>query len=281
MTTETMHARLTASAGLLAAPFALLLIIYLPALIDLVGDWWRDSNYSHGFLIPVVSGYLLWKKRDELRAAASQVDYRGLVLVALGMLMFVFANGGAEYFTLRVSFVVSLFGLIWFLFGRIVIGKSWFELAFLIFMIPIPYVIYFAATFPMQLLASKITASILNLIGMGAIRQGNIIHIQGYSLEVAEACSGMRSVMALLALGALYAYTTQRRFSGKLILFLSTIPIAVVANVIRVFVTSLLAYTVTEKVTHEPLHSIMGLSVFVIAFILMFLVGQLLKRVLR
>lgn len=87
--------------------------------------------------------------------------------------------------------------------------------------------------------------------------------------------------MALLALGALYAYTTQRRFSGKLILFLSTIPIAVVANVIRVFVTSLLAYTVTEKVTHEPLHSIMGLSVFVIAFILMFLVGQLLKRVLR
>lgn len=281
MTTETMHARLTASAGLLAAPFALLLIIYLPALIDLVGDWWRDSNYSHGFLIPVVSGYLLWKKRDELRAAASQTDYRGLVLVALGMLMFVFANGGAEYFTLRVSFVVSLFGLIWFLFGRIVIGKSWFELAFLIFMIPIPYVIYFAATFPMQLLASKITASILNLIGMGAIRQGNIIHIQGYSLEVAEACSGMRSVMALLALGALYAYTTQRRFSGKLILFLSTIPIAVVANVIRVFVTSLLAYTVTEKVTHEPLHSIMGLSVFVIAFILMFLVGQLLKRVLR
>ncbi|MCB2230076.1 exosortase/archaeosortase family protein [bacterium] len=280
MTTETLHARLTHSAGLLAVPFALLVVIYLPTLIDLVGDWWTDSNYSHGFLIPVVSGYLLWKKRDELQKSAAGFDYHGLVLVVLGMIMFVFANGGAEYFTLRVSFVVSLFGLIYFLFGRQIIGKSWFELVFLIFMVPIPYVIYFAATFPMQLLASKITAGILNFIGMGAIRQGNIIHIQGYSLEVAEACSGMRSVMALLALGALYSYTTQRRFSGKLILFLSTVPIAVVANVFRVFVTSLLAYTVTEKVTHEPLHSIMGLSVFVVAFILMFLFGQLLKKVL-
>ena len=281
MTTETLDARATRSTGLLAVPFALLLLIYLPTLIDLVSDWWNDSNYSHGFLIPLVSGYLIWKKRDDLRATITTVDYRGLAFVALGMLMFVFANGGAEYFTLRVSFVVSLFGLIFFLFGPKIVGKTWFEVTFLVFMVPIPYVIYFAATFPMQLLASKITAGVLNMIGMGAIRQGNIIHIQGYSLEVAEACSGMRSVMSLLALGALYAYTTQKRFSGKLILFLSTVPIAVVANVFRVFVTSLLAYTVTEKVTHEPLHSIMGLSVFVIAFFLMFLVGQLLKKVLK
>lgn len=279
MTTETLDARPVRSAGFLAIPFALLLIIYLPTLADLIGDWWHDSNYSHGFLIPVVSAYLLWKKRDELKAIAASVDYLGLAIVAFGMLLFVFANGGAEYFTLRVSFVVSLFGLVYFLFGRRVIGKTWFELVFLIFMVPIPYVVYFAATFPMQLLASKITAGVLNFIGMGAVRQGNIIHIQGYSLEVAEACSGMRSVMALLALGALYAYTTQRRFAGKLILFLSTIPIAVVANVFRVFVTSLLAYTVTENVTHEPLHSIMGLSVFFVAFILMFIVGQILRKV--
>ncbi|MBD3401445.1 exosortase [candidate division GN15 bacterium] len=281
MTTRTLQSQLSYSPGLLAVPFVLMLLIYLPTLIDLVGDWWHDSNYSHGFLIPVVSGYLLWKKREELQALPVGTDYRGLAFVLLGMAMFVLANGGAEYFTLRVSLIVTLFGLIYFLFGQQLIGKIWFEIFFLVFMVPIPYVIYFAATFPMQLLASKITAGILNAIGMGVIRQGNIIHIQGYSLEVAEACSGMRSVMTLLALGALYAYTTQKHFSAKLILFLSTVPIAVIANVVRVFVTSLLAYTVTDEVTKEPLHSIMGLSVFVVAFILMFLVGQVLKRVYR
>ena len=281
MTTSTVEARLKQSPGLLAVPFVLLLIIYLPTIIELVGDWWRDSNYSHGFLIPVVSGWLLWKKREKLRALPTRVDNRGLVIVILGMAMFILANGGAEYFTLRVSMLVTLVGLVYYLFGPSLVRGAWFEFFFLLFMIPIPYVIYFAATFPMQLIASKITAAVLNLIGMGVVRQGNIIHIHGYSLEVAEACSGMRSLVSLLGLGALYAYLSQKRFTPQVILFLSTIPIAVFANVVRVFVTSLLAYTVTEQVTQEPLHSIMGLLVFVVAFIMMFIVGQILKRVFR
>ena len=281
MAAQTMDTTKPRSGTLFLLPFILLVVVYLPTLLDLVSDWWNDSNYSHGFLIPVVSGYLLWKKREELRQLSTSVNYRGLVVVILGMLMFVAANGGAEYFTLRVSMVVTLVGLVYFLFGSGILRKSWFELFFLLFMIPIPYVIYFATTFPMQLLASKITAGVLNLIGMGVVRQGNIIHIQGYSLEVAEACSGMRSLMSLLALGALYAYLTQKRFLAQSILFFSTIPIAVLANVFRVFVTSLLAYTVTDEVTKEPLHSLMGLSVFVVSFIMMFLTGQLLKRVFK
>ena len=281
MSKHTLDQQLRLSPGLLATPFALLILIYLPTIIDLAGDWWTDANYSHGFLIPIVSGYLLWKKRDELRQLPVSRDMRGLVVFVLGLILFIVANGAAEYFSVRFSMIVSLFGLIFYFFGPAIIRKSWFELFFLCFMMPIPYVIYFAATFPMQLLASKITAGVLNGIGMGVVRQGNIIHIQGYSLEVAEACSGMRSVMALLALGALFAYTTQKRFSAQLILFLSTVPIAVAANVFRVFVTSLLAYTVTDEVTKEPLHSVMGLSVFVVAFILMFIVGAILKRVYR
>jgi exosortase len=116
---------------------------------------------------------------------------------------------------------------------------------------------------------------------MGVVRQGNIIHLHGYSLEVAEACSGMRSLVSLLALGVLYAHLTQRRFAPKIILFLSTIPIAVVANVFRVFVASLLAYSVTDQITEEPLHSIMGLSVFVVAFILLFILGLILRRIIK
>lgn len=269
------------SRSLMYLPFAVLLGIYLPTLYDLVVDWYQDSNYSHGFLVPIVSGYLLWQKRAELGKIARKVDSRGLVVVVLGLVFFVLGNGAAEYFTVRFSFVLTLFGLVYYLMGPEFIRKTWFELFFLLFMIPIPYVIYFSATFPMQLLASKITAGVLNFIGMGVVRQGNIIHIPGYSLEVAEACSGMRSLISLLALGALYAYLTQKRFSAKIILFLSTIPIAVVANVFRVFVTSLLAYTVTNEVTQEPLHTIMGLSVFVVAFVMLFVEGWILRRVFK
>jgi exosortase len=266
---------------LLLVPFIILFLFYLPTLYELVKDWATDGNYSHGFLIPLVSTYLVWLKRKELAALAFGTDNRGLIFVAAGLVLFILGNGAAEYFTVRFSFVVTLFGVVYYLFGHQLVRKTWFEFFFLLFMIPIPYVIYFAATFPMQLLASKITAGVLNLIGMGVVRQGNIIHIPGYSLEVAEACSGMRSLVSLLALGALFAYLTQKRFAAQLILFLSTIPIAVAANVFRVFITSLLAYTVTKNVTAEPLHTIMGLSVFVVAFIMLFILGLILKQVFK
>ncbi len=262
-------------------PFVALLLVYLPALYDLLIDWCTDPNYSHGFLVPVVSGVLLWKKRDKLASVPRGLDKRGLTLVLVGLGLFIIANGAAEYFSLRFSFVLVLFGLTWYLFGREVIKLSWFEFFFLIFMIPIPYVIYYALTFPMQTFATKITVGLLNLIGTGAIRQGNIIHISGHSLEVAEACSGIRSLVSLLALGAFYARVTQKRFGGQLTLFLSTIPIAVISNIFRVFLTSLLVYTVTDKVTGEPLHSILGLSIFVVAFVLLLVVGLILRKLFK
>ncbi len=262
-------------------PFAVLLLVYLPILYELLIDWATDSNYSHGFLIPLVCGYLLWNKRAELAAVPRQIDPRGLFVVIGGMVLLILGVGAAEFFVARVSFVTVLFGLCFYLWGRGIVRHTWFEVCFLLFMIPVPYVIYFAATFPMQALASKITVFGLNLIGMTVVRQGNMIHLPGYSLEVAEACSGMRSLVSLLALGALYAHTTQHRLAAKITLFVSTVPIAIVANVFRVFVTSLLAYVVTDEVTKEPMHSIMGLSVFVVAFIMLFIEGAILRRVCK
>ncbi len=261
--------------------FGLLVLIYLPALYDLVVDWYTDPNYSHGFLVPVISGYLLWKKRAELTSIPRSGNNAGLVVIILGMILFVLGNGASEYFTVRFSLVVMIFGLTLYLYGGPLVRKTWFEILFLVFMIPIPYVIYFSATFPMQLFASKVTVNLLSILGMPVVRQGNIIHLPNQMLEVAEACSGLRSLISLLALGALYAYISQRRLPGKIILFLSTIPIAIVGNVFRVFVTALLAYTLETSVTTEPLHTIMGLSVFVVAFVLLFIFGAILRRVFR
>ena len=187
----------------------------------------------------------------------------GLILIIAGLGLFLAGTAAAEYFTARLSFIMILFGLVWYLFGGRMARGTWFAFFFLCFMIPVPYVVYYTVTFPMQVTATKITVSTLNLIGMAVVQQGNIIHIAGgYSFEVAEACSGMRSLVALLALGAIYAYWSQKRVISQLILFAATVPIAVLANVIRVLVTTLLASTVTLEVTQEPLHTIMGLSVF-------------------
>ncbi|MDH3892894.1 MAG: exosortase/archaeosortase family protein [candidate division Zixibacteria bacterium] len=260
-------------------PFAALALIYLPALIDLVVNWYEDANYSHGFLIPFMSGYLLYRKRQLLAANVGRIDASGLWLVAAGMFLFIVANGAAEYFTIRFSLVVTLFGLVYFLFGSKMIRCCWFELAFLVFMIPIPYVIYYSATLPMQLAASKITVATLNLLGAGAVRQGNIIHLGGITLEVAEACSGIRSLVSLAALGAIYAYLTLKHNGARTLLFISTAPVAIIANVARVFVSAVLAYGASVDVTVEPTHSIMGLIVFVVAFILLALIAGLLRRI--
>jgi exosortase len=147
----------------------------------------------------------------------------------------------------------------------------------MLFMIPIPYVLYYAATFPMQLLASKVAGVVLNGIGLPLVRQGNILHIPNYSLEVAEACSGIRSLFSLLALGALFAYFTQPNKIKAVILFLATIPIAIAGNVFRVTVTALAAHTISIKFAEGILHEISGLIVFVFSLIALFVFGAILR----
>ncbi|HUV30610.1 MAG TPA: exosortase/archaeosortase family protein [Acidobacteriota bacterium] len=269
------------SPWLRTAPFLLLAAAYLPVLYDLVTEWYQDANYSHGFLVPVVSGYLLWKNRHRLGSTGTSPAAGGLVLLVAGLLLLLVGTGAAEYFTVRVSFILSLFGLVYCLYGREVIRKSWFAFFFLLFMVPIPYVLYYAVAFPMQTLATKITVVLLKVVGLGVVRQGNIIHLAGNSLEVADACSGIRSLVSLLALGALYAYLTQRRLAAKAIVFVSTVPIAVAANVFRVFVTALLVSAISIEVTAEPLHSLLGLSVFVFSFICLFVAGAVVRRVFK
>lgn len=260
----------------------LLLLIYTPALIDLVADWYNDPNYSHGFLVPLISFYLIWQNRKELNKIEIKPSLTGLALVIIGIILFILGNGASEYFTVRFSFVLTIIGITLYLFGGRLFKKIWFPLFFLLFMIPIPYVIYFSATFPMQLLASKVSTGLLNIIGMNVIRQGNIIHLPNQALEVAEACSGMRSLVSLLALGAVFAYFYQKRLTAGIIMFLSTIPIAVAGNVFRVFTTALIVYTVPDlRVTDEPLHTIMGTLVFVIAFVMLYIVGAILRKIFK
>ncbi len=252
---------------------ALILLAYLPVLIDLVADWYHDDNYSHGFLVPLVSAWFLWRRREELRTATYRYTPAGWVMIAFALVVYVMGTAGAEYFTVRTSLVFLIFGLTWTFGGKNALKIAWFPIAFLLFMIPIPYVIYYSATFPLQLFASKVSGVGLDIIGVPHVRAGNIIHLPGYSLEVAEACSGMRSLVSLLALGAAYSRLTQPRLAWQIILFLSTIPIALAANAFRVWATALGAYAISPKVAEDFLHEFSGIVVFVVSFIFLFILG--------
>jgi len=242
--------------------------LYLQVIIGLVGDWWVDSNYSHGFLVPLVSAYLVWKKKDKLKSLERKRSYLGFLILLLGLGVYIVGTAGAEYFSARFSLVITLFGLVFYLNGKEWAKELLFPIAFLAFMVPIPYVIYYSIAFPMQILSSKLTQYVL----------------PNYSLEVAEACSGLRSLVSLLALGAFFAYITfpKEPNTGKSnlkrgILFLSVFPIAIAANIFRILITAIGAYVISPKLAEDFLHKLSGLIVFLISVFSLFIFSQIIK----
>ena len=261
----------------------LLLALYFQVIIGLVLEWWSDSNYSHGFLVPLVTFFLIWRKRSEIKQTDKEKSYLGFVIFLAGLFIYIIGTAGAEYFSVRLSLVVVIFGLVFYFFGKKIIKQLWFPIIFLIFMIPIPYVIYYALAFPMQLFSSKVSVFFLHFIGLPAIRQGNIIYLPNdYALEIAEACSGLRSLVSLLALGAFLAYLTQKSKIKQMIVFLSTVPIAIVANFFRIFLTAVGAYAISTKLAEDFLPEVSGIFVFLISTLLLlgvsFFLGLLGKK---
>ena len=263
----------------------LLIGIYFQVIIELVVQWWDDPNYSHGFLIPLVSGFFVWKARKKLGTLPTQNSNWGLLVLVAGLELYVVGTAAMEYFSVRFSMVVVVIGLVLYFGGKKFLKTLWFPLVFLAFMIPIPYVIYYSVTFPMQLFSSKLACGFLQLSGLSVMRQGNVIHLPNYSLEVVEACSGLRSLMTLSALGAAMAYMTQKSLVGGVIVFFSSIPIAIGANVFRLVITALGAFLISPKFAEGFLHEASGLVVFLSGLFCLSLVAvavrQLEKRIVK
>ncbi len=246
---------------LLAVPLA----VYIPVLIELVRDWIRDPNYNHGFLIPVVSAYLLWTNRQKLRAQPKTPSLLGLLGLLAAAAMLILGTAGAEVFTQRMSFLLMLASLVLFLYGWGHLRLVGFPIAFMFFAIPLPYVIYYGLTSPLQALAAKLAVFGLKGAGIPAVVQGNMIHLPQTSLEVAEACSGIRSLYAFLAVGALVAQATPIPLWGRLLIFALTIPLSVAGNAVRVWGSGLGAYLIGPEATTGTVHELFGIVVFVVA----------------
>jgi exosortase len=298
-----------------------LAFVYFTVLLKLGGDWWNDENYSHGLLIPFVIGYILWLERTRLSKAGTRPAASwGAIGVGFSLLLLWAGTAGAELFAQRVSLVVMLASVAVYFWGFRLLRLIAVPLSLLILSIPIPQIIFNRIAFPLQLFASRCAVAAMSFFSIPVLRQGNIIELMplGASepkrLAVVEACSGIRSLMTLVALALVYAYFTKPRggptnsslsqiseeysaaehdklkfvghfksftFWRSLILVVAAVPIAVLTNALRVSGTGVLAHYYGTRVADGFFHSFSGWVIYLAAAVLLFATGWILDRFAR
>ena len=259
-----------------AAIAALLLWLYAPTLTHLVLQWWRDPNFSHGFFVPLFSAFVLWQERSQLAVLSPQPSWWGLLFLGLGLCMLVIGQWGADLFLPRLSLLVVLGGLTVLFLGWNFFRAVLFPWAFLLLMIPIPALVFNRITFPLQLLASRVASTALPWMGVPVLREGNVMVLAHMRLEVAEACSGIRSLMSLVTLAVIYAYLLERRVLVRIVLAVASIPIAVAANGVRIVGTGLLVQYWDPDKAEGYFHASWGLLIFVISLVMLYLLHRVL-----
>ena len=257
-----------------AAPLACFVLLYYQVIVKLVSDWWTDDNYSHGFLIIPIALFFAWERRDALKNAARIPSVWGLIIVAASLAMLLAGILGSELFLPRLSMLGVLAGAILFIFGWNHLKILILPIAFLILMIPIPAIIFNHIVFPLQLFASQFGENTLIACRIPILREGNVLHLANTSLEVAEACSGIRSLVSLLTLGIVYGYLMDPRLWVRIVLAAGTVPIAIVANGIRVAGTGIAAHYYGAEAAEGFSHTFSGWIIFIVAFIMLFVLHR-------
>lgn len=275
---------------------------YATVLVKLARDWWNDENYSHGLLIPLIIGYILWTQRDKFaRTTVNPATLIGVAAVVLALFSLWAGVAGAELYTQRLSLILLFAGITVYLWGFKLLQLLLVPLGLLFLAIPIPAIVFNKIAFPLQLFASRCAVWSMSMLGIPVLRQGNIIELKPLNsfdtkkLEVVEACSGIRSLMTLLTLAVVFAYFTHtppddsnsgKRFGWlksywfwrSTIIVLSAVPIAILTNAFRVSGTGVLAHYYGTAVADGFFHSFSGWAIYIVAFILLFGIGMILDR---
>jgi exosortase len=257
----------------------LLILCYAPILARLVRQWSDDEDMGHGFFVPIIAGYIAWQKRDELLAGPLKTNYLGLLIVGFAAAQAWIGVLGAELFLSRTAFVEALVGSVLFLGGMHALKVMAFPLALLVFMVPIPGVLYNQITFPLQLFASRVAAVVLELIGIPVLREGNVLELPSQKLNVVEACSGIRSLLSLSFLSLVYAWFFDSKPWMRWVLLILTVPIAIVANAGRVTLTGIMSEKINPETAQGATHLASGWVIFMIALVILVGTHQLINRI--
>jgi exosortase A len=255
----------------------LLLWLYFPTLTHLVGQWWSDPNFSHGFFVPLFSAFVVWQERSRLAALNPRPSWGGLLFLVFGIFVLIVGQMGAELFLSRLSLLIALAGLIVLFLGWRFFRALVFPWAFLLLMIPIPGIIFSQITFPLQLLASKVACTTLPWMGVPVLCEGNVLHLTHIDLEVAEACSGIRSLMSLATLAVIYGYLMERNTAVRVLLAVASIPIAVAANSLRIVGTGMLAEYWNPDKAQGFFHEFSGWIIFMVSLLMLYLLHRIVR----
>jgi len=278
--------RKSSGASLRYARPAIIVIVWLAIYYDvirrLIGDWLVDENYSHGFLVPLVSVYAVWSMRERLESEPlTPRPLAGFLLALLAALLLFAGLLSAELYLTRISLVLSLISLIIYFAGWSWCRRLLFPVGLLMFAIPLPAIVFNRIALPLQLIASDLATRIIRWFGVPALREGNVIELARMKLQVIEACSGIRSLLALMTLSVIFVYFFDSNLWRRIILFLLVIPIAVIANALRVAGTGILAHHRGVTAAEGFLHGFAGWTVFLVEMALLAAIYAILGLALK
>jgi exosortase len=256
----------------------LLLLCYAPILYRMGTQWATDENMGHGFFVPLVAGFIAWQRREQLLATPRKPNNWGLVLIGWAALQELAGTLGAELFTARLAFVIALFGVVLYAGGKPWVKILLFPLLLLLFMIPIPQILYARLTLSLQMIASALGEWLIELMGIPVIREGNLLRLPSQTLDVAEACSGIRSLLSLGFLSLVYGYFADKSVWMRWALLIATVPIAITANGIRVGLTGLMSQ-IDTKLAQGLYHEMEGYIVFIVALVALLMTHRVLRFV--
>lgn len=253
----------------IAALFLLWAAAFSPIYPELVRDWLDNSDNSHAFLVPLIALFFVWQRKGELLAASVAGSAWGGVMLVTSLLAYIVSYAGGSAFLTRIAMVSSLFALVWFSLGNGFIRILAFPICFLLFMVPVPYSLMSHVSMPLQLMATRVAENLIGGCSIPVYREGNMLYFMQTQLEVAEACSGIRSIMALTMLGLVFGSLSGNGWWRKVFFVAAAIPIAVLSNIVRVTGTGILAHFYGDKVARGFLHEFSGLAVFALGFALL------------
>ncbi|HXG02279.1 MAG TPA: exosortase/archaeosortase family protein [Candidatus Binatia bacterium] len=264
----------------LAPPAALALALYAPLVPDLAREWSEFPSLSHGFAIPLIAAYLAWIRRDRLARTPVRPSLLGLPLLVAGLAALVIGVLGQEPFVARLSLPLTLGGLVWFVAGGAVARLLWVPIAYLFFMVPLPWSTLKLVMYQSRLLDAAVSAELVRWLGVPVFRDGFMLHLPALTLEVADDCSSIPAIAALLSLGVAYAYFSPRPAAYRGLLIAATLPIAIFSNIVRITTTVAAAYYLGPWTLHTVYHQFNGTVNFLLTFLFLMAFDTALLRAL-